>query len=102
MGKYGFSVYIGGISDRVRTGDVEDFLKGYGKILDISLKSKYGENVQELISIVKTIASTSCNQYLGFIEFEDKYDAEDAVKDLDDKRLCGERVKLEMSKVISS
>ena len=39
-------------------------------------------------------------QYLGFIEFEDKYDAEDAVKDLDDKKLCGERVKLEMSKVI--
>lgn len=75
MGKYGFSVYIGGISDRVRTGDVEDFLKGYGKILDISLKSKY-----------------------GFIEFEDKYDAEDAVKDLDDKKLCGERVKLQMSK----
>ena len=37
--------------------------------------------------------------HLGFIEFEDKYDAEDAVKDLDDKRLCGERVKLEMSKV---
>ena len=28
MGKYGFSVYLGGISDRVRTGDVEDFLKG--------------------------------------------------------------------------
>ena len=44
MPKYGFSVYIGGISDRVRTGDVEDFLKGYGKILDISLKSKYGKN----------------------------------------------------------
>ena len=39
--------------------------------------------------------------FSGFIEFEDKYDAEDAVKDLDDKRLCGERVKLEMSKVIS-
>merc|ERR1711970_126565 len=75
MGKYGFSVYIGGISDRVRTGDVEDFLKGYGRVLDISLKSKY-----------------------GFIEFEDKYDAEDACKDLDDKKLCGERVKLEMSK----
>ena len=53
MGKYGFSVYIGGISDRVRTGDVEDFLKGYGKILDISLKSKYGEDVQELIIDLK-------------------------------------------------
>jgi len=75
MGKYGFSVYLGGISDRVRTGDVEDFLKGYGKILDIALKNKY-----------------------GFIEFEDKYDAEDACKDLDDTKLCGERVRLEMSK----
>jgi len=75
MGKYGYSVYLGGISDRVRTGDVEDFLKGYGKILDIALKNKY-----------------------GFIEFEDKYDAEDACKDLDDTKLCGERVRLEMSK----
>jgi len=75
MGKYGFSVYLGGISDRVRTGDVEDFLKGYGKILDIALKNKY-----------------------GFIEFEDKYDAEDACKDLDDTKMCGERVRLEMSK----
>ena len=36
---------------------------------------------------------------LGFIEFEDKYDAEDAIKDLDDTKLCGERVKLELSKV---
>ena len=39
------------------------------------------------------------NKY-GFIEFEDKYDAEDACKDLDDTKLCGERVRLEMSKVI--
>ena len=37
--------------------------------------------------------------FQGFIEFEDKYDAEDAVKDLDDTKLCGERVRLEMSKV---
>ena len=40
------------------------------------------------------------NKY-GFIEFEDKYDAEDACKDLDDTKLCGERVRLEMSKVVS-
>lgn len=75
MGKYGFSVYIGGLSEYVRTRDIEDFFKGYGKILDINLKAKY-----------------------GFIEFEDKYDAADAVRDLDDKRLGGERIKLEMSK----
>ena len=41
----------------------------------------------------------SSNSILGFIEFEDRYDAEDAVRDLDDKKLGGERVKLEMSKV---
>jgi len=75
MGKYGYSVYIAGLSDRVRTRDVEDFFRGYGKILDISLKAKY-----------------------GFIEFEDIYDAEDAVRDLDQKRLGDERVRLEMSK----
>ena len=38
----------------------------------------------------------------GFIEFEDKYDAEDAIKDLDDTKLCGERVKLELSKVLNT
>merc|ERR1712130_359133 len=77
MGRYGYSVWIGGLSERVRTRDVEEFFRGYGKILDISLKQKF-----------------------GFIEFEDKYDAEDAVRDLDDKRLEGQgtHVRLEMSK----
>ena len=36
---------------------------------------------------------------LGYIEFEDKYDAEDAIKDLDDTKLGGERVKPQLSKV---
>ena len=82
MGKYGYSVYLGGISDRVRTGDVEDFFKGYGKILDVALKSKYGDyfDLASLFSIFF---------YLAFIEFEDKYDAEDAVKDLDGTKLKG-------------
>lgn len=42
------------------------------------------------------------NNLSGFIEFEDKYDAEDAIKDLDDTKLCGERVKLELSKVLNA
>jgi len=75
MGKYGFSVWMGGLPERVRTRDIEDFFKGYGKILDVSMKTKY-----------------------AFIEFDDKRDAEDAVRDLDDKRLINSRVKLEMSK----
>jgi len=75
MGKYGFSVWMGGLPERVRSRDIEDFFKGYGKILDVSLKTKF-----------------------AFIEFDDQRDAEDAVRDLDDKRLNGSRVRLEMSK----
>jgi len=75
MGKYGYSVWMGGLPERVRSRDIEDFFQGYGKILDVSIKTKF-----------------------AFIEFDDRRDAEDAVKDLDDKKLNGTRVKLELSK----
>jgi len=45
MGKYGYSIYMGGLSERIRTRDVEDFFRGYGKILDISLKAKFGKKI---------------------------------------------------------
>ena len=34
---------------------------------------------------------------LGFVEFEDTRDADDAVKELNGERLCGERVTIEMA-----
>jgi RNA recognition motif-containing protein len=40
---YGFSVWIGGLSEQTRTRDVEDFFKGFGRINDISLKQKFGK-----------------------------------------------------------
>lgn len=75
MGKYGFSVWMGGLPERVRTRDIEDFFKGFGKIIDISMKTKY-----------------------AFVEFEDERDAGDACKELDDTKMNGSRIKLEMSK----
>ena len=68
-------IYLGRLSHRAREYDVEDFLKGYGKIRDIMLKNGF-----------------------GFVEFEDFRDADDAVHDLNGKMLCGERVVLEMAK----
>jgi len=75
MGRYGFSVWMGGLPERVRSREIEDFFKGYGRILDVAIKSKY-----------------------AFIEFEDERDADDAIRDLDDRRLNGSRVRLEKSK----
>ncbi|CAI5441624.1 unnamed protein product [Caenorhabditis angaria] len=68
-------IYIGRISSRVSERDVEHFFRGYGQIRDILLKNGF-----------------------GFVEFDDKRDAEDAVYDLNGKELNGERVILDYSK----
>jgi len=65
-------VYLGNLSYDVRERDLEKFLKGYGRIRNISLKEGY-----------------------GFAEFEDRRDAEDVVKDLDGKTIDGRRVRVE-------
>ena len=65
-------VYLGNLSYDTSEREVEKFLKGYGRIRNISLKEGY-----------------------GFAEFEDRRDAEDAVKDLDGKNLEGRRVRVE-------
>uniref|UniRef100_A0A8R1HG70 RRM domain-containing protein n=1 Tax=Caenorhabditis japonica TaxID=281687 RepID=A0A8R1HG70_CAEJA len=68
-------IYIGRLTPRVTEGDVEHFFRGYGKIRDVLLKNGF-----------------------GFVEFDDKRDAEDAVYDLNGKELGGERVILDYSK----
>jgi len=65
-------VYLGNLSYDIRERDIERFLKGYGRIRSISIKEGY-----------------------GFAEFEDRRDAEDAVKDLDGKTIDGRRVRVE-------
>uniref|UniRef100_A0AC34GTG0 RRM domain-containing protein n=1 Tax=Panagrolaimus sp. ES5 TaxID=591445 RepID=A0AC34GTG0_9BILA len=68
-------VYIGNLSSRASERDVEDFFRGYGKIRDVILKSGF-----------------------GFVEFDDSRDAADAVEDLNGRDLCGDRVKIELSR----
>lgn len=76
MGKYGYSVFVGNIGRRVRSDDIRDPFKKFGRILDVDLKNGF-----------------------GFVEFEDKRDAADAVKELNGIRIQGDRIKVEMSKV---
>jgi len=65
-------VYLGNLSYDTGERDIEKFLKGYGRIRNISLKEGF-----------------------GFAEFEDRRDAEDVVKDLDGKDLDGRRIRVE-------
>jgi len=68
-------VFIGRLTHRARESDVERFFKGYGKLRDVSLKNGY-----------------------GFVEFDDARDAEDAVYELNNREICGERVTIEHAK----
>ncbi|CAG0919125.1 unnamed protein product [Notodromas monacha] len=68
-------VYIGGLHGKTRERDVEKFFHKYGRLREILLKNGY-----------------------GFVEFDEKRDAEDACHDLDGKELLGERLRVEMAR----
>ena len=65
-------VFVGRLSYRARESDVERFFRGFGKIREINLKNGY-----------------------GFVEFDDPRDADDAVYEMNNRDLCGERVTVE-------
>jgi len=71
----GTRVFIGRLTYKARESDVERFFKGFGRIRDISLKNGY-----------------------GFVEFEDPRDADDAVYELNNREILGERVTVEHAK----
>lgn len=68
-------LFIGRLSHRTEREDIEDFFRGYGKLIEIVIKRGY-----------------------AFVEFEEKRDAEDALERLNGKTLCGERVNIEFSR----
>jgi arginine/serine-rich splicing factor 4/5/6 len=75
MGKYGFSVFVGNLSRRVRRDDLKDTFRDMGRIIEVDIKTGY-----------------------AFIEFEERRDAEDACKELNGIKMEGERISVEMSK----
>lgn len=68
-------VFVGRLNYDVRERDLERFFRGYGRIEDIVLKNGF-----------------------GFVDISDYRDAEDAVRDLNGKRLMGERVTVELAR----
>jgi len=70
-------VYIGGLRDDANKYDIEDAFNRYG--------------------VVKNVWVARKPPGFAFVEMEDSRDAEDAVRGLDGTRVCGARVKVEMS-----
>lgn len=72
----GHRVYIGRLASDANKRDLEDLFKNYGRILDVTVKTGF-----------------------GFVEFENKIDAEDAVHDIHDTKFLGQRLALKGRKV---
>jgi len=70
-------VYVGNLLNDTQPRDLEDAF------------SKYGP--------VRTVWVARNPPGFAFIEFEDTHDAEDSVRGLDSTRICGSRVRVEMS-----
>lgn len=64
----GHRVYIGRLATDANKKDLETLFKNYGRILDVTVKTGF-----------------------GFVEFENKIDAEDAVHDIHDTKFLGQR-----------
>jgi len=67
-------LFLGNLGYDCRTRDLEDLFKNYGPVSNINVKGKY-----------------------GFVEIDNKEDAEDAIHDLDGKSFNGGRIRIEFS-----
>jgi len=71
-------VYVGGLREEADRYDLEDAFGKIGKVSNVWIARR--------------------PPGFGFVEFEDPRDAQDSVKELDGTKVCGARVKVEMSK----
>eukprot|EP00128_Syssomonas_multiformis_P000055 Colp12_sorted_trinity150504_noHs@27270 len=71
-------VYLGDLDERANEDDVRDFLRGYGDLISVWVARK--------------------PPGFAFVEFYDRRDADDAVRDLDGKTIMGKRVRVEISR----
>jgi len=70
-------VFIGGLRDDANRYDIEDVFNKYGNVRDVWVARK--------------------PPGFAFVEMEDPRDAKDAARGLDGTRICGARVRVEMS-----
>lgn len=73
-----YKVYVGNLGENGRKEEIEKEFERFGRLHDVWVaRNPPG---------------------FAFVEFEDLRDAEDAIKELDGKHICGARVRVEMSR----
>jgi arginine/serine-rich splicing factor 7 len=70
----GKTVFIGGISRKVRYEDVEDSFKQYGSIMNVKMKGEY-----------------------AFVEFKHEDDCDQAIREMSHKKICGHTITVQKS-----
>lgn len=80
-------IYIGGLSRRTRTEDLEKAFNKYGKIRDVSIKGKY--------AFIVSAITYHCHHGVLLQEYDDYHSARDAVERMDGKSLDGEKLQVE-------
>ena len=56
MGKYGFSVFVGNLSRRVRRDDLKDVFRDCGRVLDVDIKTGYGSTISYPTIIINSFS----------------------------------------------
>lgn len=74
MSSSGAQIYIGGLRGEVQPEDLKHKFKQFGPMAEFSYKGRY-----------------------AFIQYEDAADASKAIKEMDDKRISGVRIAVELA-----
>jgi len=96
MSRGGTRVYFGRLPRDTRERDLERFVRGFGRVREVSIKLGYGFVVscRRLIAKLPDCSVLTILLILrSFVakEFEDPRDADDCVYDLNGRELLGER-----------
>jgi len=70
-------IFVGQLSKKIRTSDLEDAFSKYGKIKEIEMKTNH-----------------------AFIEFEDSHDAEEAVDEMDRKTVVDSKITVQLKGIL--
>ena len=95
-------IYVGGLSRRTRTEDLDRAFGKFGKIRDISIKGKYAFVVSIYIFYQTNTITDKKLKFEIIQEYDDYHDARDACDKMDGYKLDGEKLQVEpTSKYIS-